>query len=212
MKIDEKQKKKRTTKNKLGPLHSHETRRGGGRSCWVKADKMFASRAKRKKKKRKRKEKCADMCEQTLPRQAQVILTATMHDVGIRCVDLGIVALPTALHLQRCLVSFIRGTCVLDSAVDFTGKKLKVVSVVVIFKIEVARDFYVTKHKNQHFLGCLSTSRLLEESSLRRATVADGCLRIAARNQTFRLRTVRSILTQYPSTSCRPSLKSPCRL
>ena len=41
------------------------------------------------------------------------------------------------------------------------------------------------KAKNQHFLGCLSTS-----SSLRRFTVADGCLRmncIAARNQTFAL-------------------------
>ena len=48
------------------------------------------------------------MCEQTLPRQAQVILTATMHDVGIRCVDLGHVVLPTALYLQRYLVSLIR--------------------------------------------------------------------------------------------------------
>ena len=44
-------------------------------------------------------EKCAYMCEQTLPRQAQVILTATMHGVGIRCVDLRHVALPTARHL-----------------------------------------------------------------------------------------------------------------
>ena len=34
----------------------------------------------------------------------------------------------------------VRACC--DSAVDFTGKK--VVSVVAIFKIEVARDFYVT--------------------------------------------------------------------
>ena len=39
------------------------------------------------------------MCEQTLPRQAQVILTDTMHGVGIRCVDLRHVALPTARHL-----------------------------------------------------------------------------------------------------------------
>ena len=83
---------------------------GGG----VKADKKFASRAKRKRKKEKKKKgKCAYMCEQILPRQAQVILSATMHDVGIRCVDLGLVVLPTALYLQRKLVSFVRGTCVL---------------------------------------------------------------------------------------------------
>ena len=38
--------------------------------------------------------------------------------------------------------SFEVGACC-DSAVVFTGKK--VVSVVVVIKIEVARDFYVTK-------------------------------------------------------------------
>ena len=48
-------------------------------------------------KEKKKKGKCAYMCEQTLPRQDKVILTATMHDVGIRCVDLGLVALPTDL-------------------------------------------------------------------------------------------------------------------
>ena len=56
---------------------------------------------------------CAYMCEQTLPRQAQAVTTATMHDVGIPLVDLGLVVLPTALYLQRYLVSFVRGTCVL---------------------------------------------------------------------------------------------------
>ena len=71
----------------------------------------------------------------------------------------------------------VRACC--NSAVDFTGKN--VVSVVAIFKIEVARDFYVTKQRIMHFLGCFSTSRELEESLLRCATVA--C--IAARNQTF---------------------------
>ena len=60
-------------------------------------------------------------------------------------------------------------------------------SVVVIFKIEVALDFYATKQldRNQHFLGCLSTSRLLEESSLRRALGLPTVACIAARNQTF---------------------------
>ena len=43
------------TGKKLGPLHSHETLRGRGWSCWLKADKKFASRAKRKKKEKKKK-------------------------------------------------------------------------------------------------------------------------------------------------------------
>ena len=47
------ERKKETRRKNLGPLHSHETRRGRGRSCLVKADKKFASRAKRKRKKEK---------------------------------------------------------------------------------------------------------------------------------------------------------------
>ena len=97
----------------------------------------------------------------------------------------------------------VRACC--DPAVDFTGKK--VVSVVVVFKMEVARHFYVSKlfkAKNQHFVGCLSTSRLLEESSLRRATVADGCLH---RREESKFRFVPVAQTQCPSTSRRPSLK-----
>ena len=40
-------------------------------------------------------------------KQAQVILTVTMHDVGVRYVDLGQVALPTALlHAALYLVFF----------------------------------------------------------------------------------------------------------
>ena len=49
-------------------------------------------------------------------KQAQVILTVTMHDVGIRYVDLGQVAIPTALlHAALYLVFFVRGrpTCVI---------------------------------------------------------------------------------------------------
>ena len=95
-----------------------------------------------------------------------------------------------------------------DSTVDFTGKK--VVSVVVIFKIEVARDFYVTKQRISTSWGCLSTSRLLEESSLRRATVADGCLhRSELRGLKLSLRTVPVAQTHCPSTSRRPSVRSP---
>ena len=113
------------------------------------------------------------MREQTLPRQAQVVLTATKHAVGIRCVDLGHVVLQLHFTCSTLLLSFeVRACC--DSAVDFTGKK--VVSVVAIFKIEVGHDFYVTRQRIMHFLGCFSTSRELEESSLCRFTVADGCL------------------------------------
>ena len=65
-----------------------------------------------------------------------------MDDVGIRCVDLGHVALQ--LHFTRSATLFlsfeVRACC--DSAVNFTGKK--VVSVVAIFKIQVAIDFYMT--------------------------------------------------------------------
>ena len=81
----------------------------------------------------------------------------------------------------------VRACC--DSAVDFTGKK--VVFVLVIFNIEVARNFYVTEQRISIPWGLsISRVRVLAEleSSLRRATVADGCLRmncISARNQTF---------------------------
>ena len=76
------------------------------------------------------------MCEQTLPRQAQVVLTATMHDVGINCVNLGHVELQLHFTCSATLfLSFeVRACC--DFAVDFASKK--VVSVVAIFKIEVA--------------------------------------------------------------------------
>ena len=63
-----------------------------------------------------------------------------------------------------------------DSAVDFTGKK--VVSVVVILKIEVARDFYVTKQRIStswgvcRLLGC---SRRAPSAALATVNVADGC-------------------------------------
>ena len=141
------------------------------------------------------------MREQTLPRQAQVVLTATMHAVGIRCVDLGHVALQLHFTCSTLLLLFeVRAYC--DSAVDFTGKK--VVSVVAIFKIEVAHAFYVTRQRIMHFLGCFSTSRELEESSLCRFTVADSCLHRRAESN---FRFVPVAQTQCPFTSRRPSLK-----
>ena len=70
-----------------------------------------------------------------------------MHDVGICCVDMTLGLLRFQLHptcSATLFLSFeVRACC--DSAVDFTGRK--VVSVVVIFKIEVACDFYVPKQR-----------------------------------------------------------------
>ena len=123
---------------------------------------------------KKKKGKCAYMCEQTLPRQAQVILTATMHDVVIHCVDMTLGLLRFQLHFTCSATLFlsceVRACC--DSAVDFTGKK--VVSVVVIFKIEVARDFYVTKQRISTSWGVcrlLSCSRRAPSAALRLLTV-----------------------------------------
>ena len=67
------------------------------------------------------------MCEQTLPRQAQVILTATVHGVGIRCVDLGLGHVSLPLYFGSAtgtlFLSFeVRACC--DAAVDFTCKKV----------------------------------------------------------------------------------------
>ena len=117
----------------------------------------------------------------------QVILAATMHGVGIRCVDLRHVALPTCTPFGTCsgtlfLSLEVRACC--DSAVDFIGKN--VASGVVIFKIEVARDFYVTNKQKIstsygvcRLFGC--SRRAPPGAALRLLTVV--C--IAARNQTF---------------------------
>ena len=122
------------------------------------------------------------------PRQAQAILTATMHDAGIRCVDMTLGLLRFQLYsMHTCsgtlFLSFeVRACC--DSAVDFTGRK--VVSVVVIFKIEVACDFYVPKQRISaswgvcRLFGC---SRKAPSAALRLLAHDWSC--IAARNQTF---------------------------
>ena len=106
------------TRKQLGPLHSHETLRGRGRSYWIKADKKFESRAKRKRKRRKRKEN-APTCVNRLGTTTAGSSNFDCNNARSRCWnplcwhDLGLVALPTALCLQRFLVSFVRGTCVL---------------------------------------------------------------------------------------------------
>ena len=174
--------------------------------CWVKADKKFASRAKRK-----RKENSAYMCKQTLPQQAQVILTATMHDVGIHCVDLGLVALPTAALLAA-LPCFFRSWYMRAKT---------------LLSISQAREWFPSLWSLKSKSPVISTwlrkesalpgvfvdfkARLLEESSLRRATVADGCLH-RRELRGFNFRFVPVAQTQCPSTSRRLSLKSPCRL
>ena len=147
-----------------------------------------------------------------------------MHDVGIRCVDLGHVALQLhstcsaslikagatqtetssqnnmlLVNVWICLMIMISPARTITEALpcffrsryvraatllsnDFTGKK--VVSVVAMFKIEVAIDFYVTKQRIStswgvcRLLGC---SRRAPSAALWLAMVT--C--IAARNQTF---------------------------
>ena len=93
----------------------------------------------------------------------------------------------------------VRACC--DSAVDFTGKK--VVSVVVIYKIEVARDFYVTKQRIStswgvcRLLGC---SRRAPSSALRLPTVA--CCEL--RGFKLSLRTCRSNSESFHFTQTFP--------
>ena len=80
----------------------------------------------------------------------------------------------------------------------------QVVSVVVIFKIEVVRDFYVTKQRIStswgvcRLLGC---SRRAPSAALR---FADGFLH---RREESNFRFVPVAQTQFPSISRRPSLK-----
>ena len=128
-----------------------------------------------------------------------------MHDVGIRCVDMTLGLLRFQLH-STCsgtlFLSFeVRACC--DSAVDFTGRK--VVSVVVIFKIEVACDFYVPKQRIStswgvcRLLGC---SRKAPSAALQ--LLAHELHRRAESNFRF----VPVAQTQCPSTSGRPFQKS----
>ena len=89
----------------------------------------------------------------TPARQAQAILTATMHDVGIRCVDMTLDLLRFQLHFTCGATLFhsfeVRACC--DSAVDFTGKKVVSVVVHVIFK----------KSKSPVICTCLSKESAL---------------------------------------------------
>ena len=56
-------------------------------------------------------------------KQDQANLIERMHDLGISCVDLGHVALPTALYLERFLLLLIEVRACCDSTVDFISKK-----------------------------------------------------------------------------------------
>ena len=148
------------------------------------------------------------MREQALPRQAQVILTATMHDVGIRCVDMTFGLLRFQLHFT------CSGTLFLSFKVRAISEARKWFSVVVIFKIEVARDIYVTKQRISTSLGVcwlLGCSRRAPSAALRLLTVACAWSALP-RGSKLSLRRLPVAQTQCPSTSRRPSLKSPCRL
>ena len=79
------------------------------------------------------------MCKQSLPRQAQVILTAMQQCTMLESAVLTVSLLRFQLHFTCSATWFlsfeVRACC--DSAVDFTGKK--------VVSVEVAHDFYVTK-------------------------------------------------------------------
>ena len=68
---------------------------------------------------------------------------ATMHNVGIHCVDLGHVALPTTLYLQRFLVVLIEVRHVLAVTLLSTSPAQESGFTIVIFKIKVASDFFM---------------------------------------------------------------------
>ena len=146
------------------------------------------------------------MYEQTLPRQAQVDLTLTMHDVGIHCVDMTSGLLRFQLHFTcsaTLFLSFEVREC--DSAVDFTSKK--VVSVVAIFKIEVARDFYVTKQRICTSCGVT----VVDFSGARRAPSTALRLLASPRGIKLSLRTCRSnsVSFHFTQTFLEKSLSSP---
>ena len=209
-----KEKKKKLQERSWAHFISHETLRGRGRSCWIKADKKFANRSKRE----TWKEKCAYMCEQTWHHHGRLkqfwLQQCTMLESAVLTWPWACCALQLHFTCSATLfLSFeVRACC--DSAVDFTSKK--VVSVVVILKSKspVISTCLSKESALAAALGCLSTSRLLEESSLHRVTVADCALahelhRLAESNFRFVPQPVAQ--TQCPSTSRRPSLKSPCR-
>ena len=210
--------KKETTRKKFYPIHFHETRRGRGRSCWVKAEKTFASRAKRKRKKeKKRKGKCAYMYEQTLPRQAQAVLTAIMHDIGIHCVDLGHVALQLHFTVLAALPCFVRSRYVRVAATLLSiSQARKWFPSLRSLTFEVARDFYVTKQRISiswgvcRLLGC---SRRAPSAALRLY-----CRRLLASPRGLGSQTLEFVpvaQTQFPSEVplyADLPWKSPCRL
>ena len=78
-------------------------------------------------------------------------MTATLHDVGIRCdsVDMNLSLLRFQLHFTCSATLFlsfeVRACC--DSAVDFTGKK--VVSIVVIFAKLGERSTILDSHSDK---------------------------------------------------------------
>ena len=121
----------------------------------------------------------------------------------IRCVDLRHVAISTARHLVlAALPCFFRSTqevrACCDSAVDFTDKK--VVSVVVIFQIEVACDFYVPK---QRISASCGVCRLLGCS--RRAPFDALRLLASPRGIKLSLRTCRSNSMSFHFTQTFPT-------
>ena len=123
------------------------------------------------------------MCEQTWNHHGRLnqfwLQQCTMLESA------GLVALPTALYLQRYLVSFVRGTCVLRLCCRFHRQESGFRRC--DLKIEVARDFYVSKQIISTFWGVcrlFGCSRRAPSAVLRLLTVRLRMNCIASRNQT----------------------------
>ena len=148
-------------------------------------------------------------------KQAQEIFTATMHDVGIRCADLGHVALPLWLHFTW------SGTLFLSLEADVRAASLRLCCQIhrqakwfpsTSLGLLTSKSPVISATKQRistSWVLTLSTSRdrVLEESSLRRATVANGCLH---RRVESNCRFVYVSKTQV-SIHAKLPWKSPCR-
>ena len=154
------------------------------------------------------------MCEQTWHHHGRLkqfwLQQCTMLESAVlTCIGL----LRFQLHFTcgaTLFLSFEVRTCC-DSAVDFTGKK--VVSVVAIFKKSKSPVIFTCQSKESALPG------VFVDFSVARGELPPpryGCWQLLAhelhRRTESNFRFVPVAQTQCPSTSRRPSLKSPCRL
>ena len=186
----ESKKKKKTTRKKLCPIHSLETRRGRGRSCWVKADKTFANRAKEQ----KRKNTLHVWTDFTTAGSSNFDWNDARCWYPLcwpwACCAFNCTLVFTQVYWQRYLVTISQARQRFPSLWSLTSKSPMISTLL---------------SKEPALPGVFVDSRVLEESSLRRATVADVCLHHCAESN---FRFVPVAQTQCPFTSRRSTLKN----